>query len=105
MSEHESCPHCGASLQGEPIPEPSRHWYGDGVTHYSRKIGHEIRGVYDGVLYWSCPDCGEAWQRFTYGGRLTHAGERYVEQHNARMAELRAIHEKTLQRDGLSDGH
>ena len=29
-------------------------------------LNHERRQVYDGgVLFWSCPDCGYAWPRFT----------------------------------------
>jgi Zn ribbon nucleic-acid-binding protein len=27
--------------------------------------GHEIRGVCDGVLFWSCVDCGFSWPRFS----------------------------------------
>ena len=29
-----------------------------------RIIGHVVRGVYDGVLVWSCADCGHVWPRF-----------------------------------------
>lgn len=67
------CPHCGASLQGDPIPEEDQHYYnalsmkpGDPgwKTHFSRKIGVEVRGVYDGVLYWQCPDCDGMWNRW-----------------------------------------
>lgn len=60
------CPHCEANLQGAPIPQEyiDKGWYGD-KTHYSRIIGVEIREVYDGVLFWQCPDCGGRWQRFT----------------------------------------
>lgn len=36
---------------------------------YSRLIGIERRGVYDGVVEWMCPDCGARWDRFT-GKRL-----------------------------------
>lgn len=65
----ERCPHCGACLKGEPIPEKALragyygHW--DGVTprFYSRKIGVEVMGLYDGVAYWRCPDCGDEWPR------------------------------------------
>jgi len=66
----EGCPSCGSSLQGAPIPEEHRlaGLYGDNPpTHYSRKVGIEYPGVYDGVLIWSCPDCGAKWPRFTYG--------------------------------------
>jgi RNase P subunit RPR2 len=26
--------------------------------------GVEIQGVYDGILFWRCLDCGHAWQRW-----------------------------------------
>jgi hypothetical protein len=45
------------------IPEKDRHWYG-GKTHFLRTIGQEIRGAYDGTLFWQCPDCGGRWHRF-----------------------------------------
>ncbi len=83
---NENCPHCGVSLQGEPIPEKSlthkdgcdgfshESWSRPGdrchcliygkVTHFGRKIGIEVRGVYDGVLYYQCPDCAGKWHRW-----------------------------------------
>lgn len=63
MEDKEECPHCGVSLRGEPIPAKSRKHYGE-QTHYSRTIGMEVMGVYDGVLYWQCPDCGGTWHRW-----------------------------------------
>lgn len=27
-------------------------------------IGVEIQGVYDGVLFWACPDCHGTWNRW-----------------------------------------
>lgn len=40
-----------------------------GYTHdgerYSRVIGVEIVGQYDGVSRWQCPDCEAEWDRFT----------------------------------------
>jgi predicted RNA-binding Zn-ribbon protein involved in translation (DUF1610 family) len=32
---------------------------------FSRVIGVEIQGMYDGVSYWKCPDCGKTWNRWT----------------------------------------
>lgn len=31
---------------------------------FSRLIGVEIRGKYDGVWKWQCPDCKHEWPRF-----------------------------------------
>lgn len=61
------CPACGSSLRGAPISEDHREHYGDGVTHYSRRVGIELRGVYDGVIAWGCPDCRAVWARFPSG--------------------------------------
>jgi predicted RNA-binding Zn-ribbon protein involved in translation (DUF1610 family) len=66
--EEKTCPACGVSLVGDPIPEPDRYLFG-GSTHFGRAIGIEIPGVYDGVLYWQCPDCGHTWDRFPPGDR------------------------------------
>jgi hypothetical protein len=65
-SDHDECPLCGADLRGDPIPQEyiDQGYYRPGVTHYSRQMGHQITGVYDGVLYWSCPDCGGMWNRW-----------------------------------------
>ena len=101
------CPHCSASMRGEPIPEEhlqhepdceerkARSLYGNCYclpwgesTHFSRVMGHEIRDVYDGVLYWSCPDCGKAWPRWNDGeGRLSFEAAKYVAVHNNAIEE------------------
>lgn len=47
--------------------------------------GMEVRGVYDGVLYWFCLSCGVAWQRWTPPGRLFDTAARYIEENNERL--------------------
>jgi Zn-finger nucleic acid-binding protein len=32
---------------------------------WSRVVGIEIQGVYDGISYWQCPDCNTVWNRHT----------------------------------------
>jgi rubredoxin len=59
------CPHCGVNLRGDPIPEKSQEVFG--ASHYGREIGVEVRGAYDGVLYWECPVCEGTWQRWKEG--------------------------------------
>ncbi len=59
------CPECGADWQGELIPEKYRYNYSKYSTHFSRLIGIEIQGEYDGVSYWECPDCHMRWDRWT----------------------------------------
>jgi hypothetical protein len=56
----ESCPHCGASLRGEKIPEELRKFYKG--THFSRKIAIYDR-FKDQTVKWQCPDCLKEWDR------------------------------------------
>lgn len=80
-----TCPSCQANLQGEPIPEKDRKYYRNDTTHFSRAIGCDVRGVYDGVLYWYCPDCGHAWPRKFAHGPLRKLSVKYADLHNERV--------------------
>lgn len=61
---------------------------GCGEPYGGRWTGHEIQGVYDGTLYWSCGACGLAWSRnWTGYGRRGEIAQRYVDEHNARRAQ------------------
>lgn len=72
-----TCPHCNADLRGSPIlPEHQEHYGGE--THYSRAVGIEVRGVYDGVLFWQCPDCHGTWHRFPEDHWLRHRAVPYI---------------------------
>ena len=51
-------------------------------------IGHEVRGVYDGVLFWSCGACGHIWNRWPFGHHLWEKAEKIV---NLRREEQRVI--------------
>lgn len=79
----DNCPHCGASLQGDAIPQEyiDKGFYAPETTHYSRRIGVNIQGVYDGTLYHACPDCGKVWPRFLEG-HLGSLSAEYVGRHN-----------------------
>lgn len=59
--ERDDCPNCKTSWIAEPIPEASRHHYGD-QTHFSRRIA-----LYDPILDCRvgirCPDCGHEIKR------------------------------------------
>ena len=74
------CPLCKADLQGDEIPEEVQHMYSG--THFSRKIGYEIRGVYDGVLFWVCPDCDQAFHRWEIQDMRDRA-QPYIDKFNA----------------------
>lgn len=65
--ERDSCPICGVDLRYEV----------DGRT-YSHVVGVEVRGMYDGILYWQCPTCGGRWHRFGEGHPLRERADRYV---------------------------
>jgi len=84
VSDKDTCPVNGCNLQAGKIPAEciEQGMYESGVTHYSRMIGVEVPGVYDGVLYWSCPDCGARWHRFKpYGWAilLNQAAQPYID--------------------------
>jgi hypothetical protein len=55
--DSKTCPKCSSVWEmPETTPEGN---------HYSRLVGIEIRGGYDGVSYWECPDCHTRWDRWT----------------------------------------
>jgi Zn-finger nucleic acid-binding protein len=80
----EVCPKCDADLRGAEIR--TEHltagyygpWNGE-PKFYSRTIGVEFPGVYDGILFWQCPDCGGRWHRWEEGTRQYQAAARYVD--------------------------
>lgn len=77
MSAPDNCPLCDTDLRGEPIPEKSRHNYG-GKTHFKREILIQIQGVYDGGLFYMCPDCGGYFHRFPEGHYLRERAEQHM---------------------------
>jgi len=83
----EVCPHCGADLLGEPVPERFQH---PGVgTRYARGLAIEIRGVYDGSLFYACPDCWGTWHRFDPTDPLWAAAEKYRARFTKEMTQRR----------------
>jgi Zn-finger nucleic acid-binding protein len=77
------CPHCDTDLRASRIPQDAidQGLYGPPTTepkYYYNTIGHVERGVYDGVLYWSCPACGGKWHRFPEGHYLRTRAEKFV---------------------------
>jgi hypothetical protein len=70
MTDRETCPHCNGSLVDDrPGPTGQRGW---------RTIGIEVLGVYDGILYWMCPDCSGTWHRWPEGHHLRIRAQGYV---------------------------
>lgn len=70
MSGIEQCPQCGVDLR-DGRPRLGR--------QETRTIGVYVREIYIGVLFWRCPDCGHAWQRWPPGDRLHTAAAPYVD--------------------------
>lgn len=68
----EQCPTCYHDLRASIIPDTNPPEY------YSRIIGVEIRGVYDGTLFWECPFCESRFHRFRQGTDLWRKAEPYV---------------------------
>lgn len=75
-----NCPHCGADLRAERIPQEyiDKGYYSDADPYYYRTIGINIRGVYDGVLFWKCPDCGGEWHRWPEGDFRRAKAEQFM---------------------------
>ena len=88
------CPRCGSDGKGAPMPD--EYFVHDETTQehkrqiqdyghcfclpygnkapedrfWSRFIGQDVPGVYDGVLIWHCPDCGSSWPRWAQESNL-----------------------------------
>jgi hypothetical protein len=76
----EMCPLCGRVLSYEV----------DGKT-YSKATLVEIRGVYDGGLFYADMDgCGFAWHRWPEDHYLRERAETYLESWNLRAQEKQA---------------
>ena len=87
MKDIETCPLCSSDQRGTPIPQASIEagYYGDS-THFCRSIMVEIPGVYDGGLFWMCPDCGGAWHRWEPESRLGLRAQTHIDKQNAYIA-------------------
>lgn len=40
-------------------------WSKENPQHFSKLIGIEVMGKYDGISYWKCPHCSTYWDRWT----------------------------------------
>ena len=41
-------------------------WTFENPKTFRKLIGVEVQGVYDGILYWQCPECSFKWKRFDW---------------------------------------
>lgn len=56
--EDHTCPRCGASLLGEPIPDALQPLYGT-ITHFHREV--VVKQTDNAVFFYACPDCHGTW--------------------------------------------
>ena len=64
FSSIETCPACGASWKDKPIPEKSRHLFGNSEW-FSRVIAISS-WQQDRCIAYQCPDCHTCWDRDTH---------------------------------------
>lgn len=68
-------------MTDERLPEPCHCHLTDPYKNPS-VIGIEISGVYDGMLFWWCEDCGRAFHRFSETDYRQSRAQPYVERWN-----------------------
>ena len=69
------CPHCGIELTHRPVIAS------DAST---TRVGVEYPDLYDGILFWRCPQCDWAWPReFRHQRYLALASREQADRHNA----------------------
>lgn len=56
-------------------------------TDNNARWGHQVDGMYDGICYWSCTDCGHIWPR-DFGPRI--GLQRRADEHVAEVLRDRA---------------
>lgn len=83
--EDHTCPRCGTSLLGEPIPEALQPLYGT-VTHFHREV--VVKQTDNDVFFYACPDCHGTWAPSFENA----TGESATRRHEAVLAAI-ATHE------------
>lgn len=53
--------------------------------------GVEIRGVYDGVLFWQCRQCDALWHRFAESSMYWPRAEKYISQFRAKTEKVAGV--------------
>ena len=97
MENLKSCPCCGISFVGEDIYQVGLRikngdeaealkyaqdygWTKEDPKHFGVNcVMIEVRGVYDGALYYKCTKCGYRYHRFPEGHYLHERAKPYVE--------------------------
>jgi hypothetical protein len=82
--KQEHCQYCNFQLS-----------YTHNGNHYSHAVMVEVRGVYDGGLYFMCPNCRGTWHRWPVGHPL----------HDKAAAEMNADRLRQQVGQELTDGN
>lgn len=61
---------------------------------YSHLLGIEISAIYDGILYWQCPNCNHRTNRWPEGHFLHDRAEHWIAQANLREKLDAPLHEE-----------
>lgn len=64
LDHYGNCPECGESWDAGDIPKKDRKNYSEPFK-WSKLVGIEIRGGYDGISQYECPFCKAKWDRWT----------------------------------------
>jgi hypothetical protein len=64
LDQYGNCPICKESWDSGDIPKKYREHYSPPYK-FSKLIGVEIQGEYDGISEWQCPFCKTIWDRWT----------------------------------------
>jgi len=95
LDKHGLCPTCGCNWDGGNVYESLRNHeayadksdeqvreiasnYGSPEQRFSKIIGIEIRGVYDGVCKYRCPECATEWPRAGIPHAATSRRDRFI---------------------------
>lgn len=68
----QECPTCFADLRGAPIPNTNP------VRYYSHLIHVELPYIFDGTLFYECPNCETRYHRFAPESNLYQRADWYV---------------------------
>jgi len=70
LPECERCPDCGADAS-----HASAHRH---PASSLPNLDPEVRAHYDGILFWACNQCGQAWHHWDLTSPLHHTAEKYM---------------------------
>ena len=83
MPKLDACPYCGFGLNGDLIADKlgekvAIECYGGKDQRWRNEIGVEVSEVYDGTLYYQCPQCSGTWHRWSPESGFQEKAEQYI---------------------------